>query len=175
MSCLKTPKFKFYLEPIYNLFLLVLSNLGALCLECVLEDWQSPSSRWEDGAVWPPRGLQRGAGRGLRVSATPWICSHTSSGGSHAAGRASGPRVRKKCWMQIRREQGQAGDCLTPLLPSITSPDSQRTSESNGCSSLCMFLFGPTLTWNHTGKGMLGNVVLSLTKATQHNLSDSLN
>lgn len=96
-------------------------------LECVLEDRQSPSRGSEDGAVWPPRGLQRGAGRGLCLNAIPWVCSHTSGGGAYTAGWASGPRVRKKCWMQIRREQGQARTHSTPVLPSTTSPDSQQT------------------------------------------------
>lgn len=72
----------------------------------------------------------------------------------------------------IRRKQGTH---QTPLLPSITAPDIQQTSESNGHPSLCMFLFGPTLTRKQEGKGMLGNVVLSLTKATQHSPPDSFN
>ena len=62
-----------------------------------------------------------------------------------------------------------------PVLPSILHLTANKTLESNGSPDPCMFLFGPTLTRKQAGKGMLGNVVLSLTEATEHSPPGSLN
>ena len=55
---------------------------------------------------------------------------------------------------------------IRPVLPSILHLTANKTLESNGSPDPRMFLFGPTLTRKQAGKGMLGNVVLSLTKVT---------
>ena len=64
---------------------------------------------------------------------------------------------------------------IRPVLPSILHLTANKTLESNGSPDPCMFLFGPTLTRKQAGKGMLGNVVLSLTEATEHSPPGSLN
>lgn len=64
---------------------------------------------------------------------------------------------------------------IRPVLPSILHLTANKTLESNGSPDPCLFLFGPTLTRKQAGKGMLGSVVLSLTKATKHNPPGSLN
>lgn len=108
--------------------------------------------------------LQRGPGDKPLGTCCPVGLQSPISGWTSCSSWASGPTVRKKGWMQMRREQGQAGARSTPLPPSVTPPDSRRATVSPSAE----VPLWATLTRNHTGKGVLGNVVLSLAKATPH-------
>ena len=112
--------------------------------------------------VWPPKGHHGEAGEKPLSSWDPVPLQTTPRNPVVSLSLQGGLRAKSQ------KEMLDTEDSKEPIrlaLPSILHLIANKTLKSNGSPDPCMFLFGPTLTRKQAGKGMLGNVVLSLTKA----------